>query len=103
MTPVRLKSSRSILVLVVVVFAAVLAFLGVTSRLKVDSIPSEVRVRNDTGLALSDVTVNKDRYGDIAIGGVTAYRNPKQSVGLPSFSLSFYSKLDTAVEMSSGG
>ena len=49
--------------------------------------PSEIRIRNDTGLPLSSVRINRIPYGDIDVGAVTSYLKHRRAYELASFSL----------------
>jgi hypothetical protein len=70
-------------------WALLITLFGAAAILSVrpDATPSDIRVRNDTGLPLSAVLVNGVGYGDIAAGGVTSYLEHKRAYELASFKL----------------
>jgi hypothetical protein len=70
-----------------ILWALLITLFGIAVILWVrpDPVPSEIRVRNDTGLPLSEVRIDGIGYGDIAAGGVSSYSNDKHAYELASF------------------
>jgi len=49
--------------------------------------PSDVRVRNDTGIVLRNVSIEGTNYGDMAPGSITGYSRLPHARRFPIFSL----------------